>query len=709
MQSLRLSRFTKIWLAAVLACAGLVYTGCAAAVFCTPLNAPPPRFVGDTASDGQCTDDTIQSAIDYVKNAGYACPATIYITREHKYNLQHLTIDNVSTPLNLVGEGDGVQCGSTNVQLCDPSLGCPPPPTAPLVTITGDISHASFDSVLHIDGISSVMLRYLTLTGAEVHDKGAGIYLSGSGSLTLDTSVVTANTAENNGGGIYFNSSGLLTLDSSEVSSNTAINTGGGIDFEGTGSMTISNSSIHNNSADYGGGIDFKGTGDPATDLPAVLQLNQNTLILNNTASTSGGGIRIEGDAQLLTVEPQTFIAFNHAPGGYGGGIEMLGGDATAVIGSPGYNGAPLIEYNSAEYGGGLAMLAQQQSWNGQYTYLFTTDPSAPTGIADNAASHVGGGVYLKPYVGNTDVGFVTFCAADFRITDNIAQEGSAIYADTDRNAIKGNEGSTVDLNPIENSTDCANSLIDPFEYGAQSCAGRADCNVINDNAAEDTGGNPTNGAAILVQSQGVLRGHRVSVSGNRGGAAVRQLTDGGGEVYLVNCLLADNTLSGPLIDAYTPGTLDIYSSLELDNCTLVGSTLGSGPVIHDQVGVTTLTDSIIDQPGHVTLALDGFADSVSYLLSNDTSTLPTQSGVVQGEPTFVDAAMSDYHLHASSLGVDFAPAAGGIDLDGLPRDTDLSSVPNVYGPRDLGAYERLNPSDKCGANDSFFCDGFDR
>ncbi len=637
-----------------LSCAVLLSTLAASnahAIICTPLNAPPPRYVGDTASDNKCTDDTIQSAVNFVKAAAYACPATIYVTREHTYTSQHLAIDNVGTPLNLVGEGDGVQCGSNNVQICDPDLGCPPPPTAPLVTIDGSASNAF--SVLSITGANNITLRYLTIKGA------------------------------------------------------TASGDGGGIHFEGTGSLTIDTSSIILNQAGYGAGINFNGTGTAGTDPPATLTLDTNTLILNNTANTSGGGIRIEGDARLFALQPQTLIAFNHAPGGYGGGIEMLR-DASAVIGSPGYNGAPVIEYNDAKYGGGLAMLAQQKNYaSGQFAYLFSTDPAAPTGIADNTAANTGGGVYLKPYNG-TGLGFVTFCAADFRINDNIAQEGSAIYADEDHSLGSGYVGSFVDLDAISgDDCDPAYSGIDPSNYGARGCSGRADCNVINDNIAEDATSNPTTGATVMVQSSGVLRAHRVILSGNHGGAVIREVTDDNTYVHLDNCLLADNMLSGPLLDAYTQGSLDIYSTLEVDNCTLAGNTLGSGAVIHDNVGVIALSDSIIDQPGHVSLSLDEFGRTVNYLLSNDTSTLPTQSGIVQGEPTFVDAAASDYHLQPISLGVDFAPAAGGTDLDGRPRDVDLPSVPNVYGPRDLGAYERQNLFNECGTNDSLFCDGF--
>jgi hypothetical protein len=95
-------------------------------------------------------------------------------------------------------------------------------------------------------------------------------------------------------------------------------------------------------------------------------------------------------------------------------------------------------------------------------------------------------------------------------------------------------------------------------------------------------------------------------------------------------------------------------------------------------------------------------------VLSNDTSTLPDSNSVIQGQASFLNVAAGDYHLLATSLGIDFAPAKGGSDLDSLPRDVDLPTIPNVFGPRDIGAYERQSLL-ACDTNsDAIFCDGFE-
>ena len=88
-----------------------------------------------------------------------------------------------------------------------------------------------------------------------------------------------------------------------------------------------------------------------------------------------------------------------------------------------------------------------------------------------------------------------------------------------------------------------------------------------------------------------------------------------------------------------------------------------------------------------------------------DISTLPAVEGVALGRPTYVNGAAGNYRLALNSLGVDFAPPIVGDDrdLDNNPHDQDLPEVGNLYGVRDLGAYERQR---SCGAGDTIFCDG---
>jgi hypothetical protein len=482
-----------------------------------------------------------------------------------------------------------------------------------------------------------------------------------------------------------------------------ASQSGGGIYFGGQGSLTLANSTVSLNSAGYGGGIDVNGSSGPAT-----LTLDGETLILNNTAQTSGGGIRLEGNARLFALQPQTLIAFNHAPNGFGGGIEVVG-PARADIGSPGYNGGAVIQFNDAEYGGGIAAAAPEQENLNAWVRVFTTDASHPVQVSNNTASHTGGGIWLRPWQASfpsKGTSYATLCAFDFRIENNIAQEGAAIYADTAFAQGYYPEGGDVYLNTDPWGT-CSLPEAPPV-LGAVACAEGVPCNTVSGNVAEDSGGTPTPGSAILVQTAGDLVVNRLLMRGNQGAHAIRTFgpDPDTGDASVQNCLIADNQSTGELVRIDDDGNLARPTGFV--NCTFANNSIGGDTVIYSGHDLG-MADMIFDQPGVPTLAYDGDPANllVSYVLTNSNGTLPSQPDIVVGRPTYVDEAAGDYHLVAASLGVDFAPAAGGADLDRLPHDVDLSEVADTYGPRDLGAYE-IQRTFACGAADTIFCAGFE-
>jgi hypothetical protein len=599
---------------------------------------PKQVYVGDTSSDGDCTYNDIQTALD---NEGGTCPAVVNITREHTYTNQALTISGKS--LTLKGWGDGVTC---NLLKNCTAVGCLPAETgAPLITLSGEDGN----SVLHIDGASGVSLTDLTLTG------------------------------------------GILT----------PAQDGGGIYFGGSGSLSLQNTTVEYNQAGYGAGIAMSPSGT------ATLTLGPNTVIQYNDATVNGGGILIEGQTTLTATSPNTYINGNTALSGSGGGL-IVNGFAIANIGSSGYFGLPVISGNTAQYGGGIAAFAQSGVSPG--VNLFTTDANNPVQVSGNVASATGGAVYLKPYV-PTGFSFEAapfFCADNFRLDDNISQEGSAIYADEDHDVNGDYLGSNVRLN------DCAPA-------GAVACAAGVTCNEMSGNVAENTNQQPTDGAVILMQSSGFLQADRIKVSGNQGGAAIRVLTDqennwsgGNGNLavntQLENCLLADNVLSGELFDA-TPGGGD-NNKIVLDGCTIVGNQIGAPYLMLVQLSDTSsfaVRNSLIAQPGRATVDYDGSFDNFAakYIVSNDITTLSSVGvGVRTGTPSFVDATNGDYHLQRTSIGVNYAPAGTtSHDLDGNARVVNLPDVPDVYGPMDVGAYEIQS---SCAVADTIFCDGFD-
>lgn len=614
-----------------------VFAGGDAFAACTtnPVFLPFHYRVG--ADTQHCQYDDIQSAI----NAVGECPTVIDITREHLYTHQHLAIAD-KPDLTLQGWGDGVTCADVRGTLDFPPY-APPVSTAPLLTVNG--SSDGGGSVLYVTGATHLTIRNLTISG------------------------------------------GLTCADCS----------GGGIYFSGTGSLALTRSTISFNEAGYGAGINFAG-GDAGS--PSVLTLGSDTLVLSNTAGVSGGGVRIEKNyARLDALAPNTMLAFNKAPNGYGGGIEVVGA-AQAYIGSPGYGGLGVIYSNQAQYGGGIAVVSNSDGI--AMASLYATDPARPLAIAQNSASHTGGGIYLRPSadtLGSNHWALVDVW--DYHITGNIAPEGAAIYADVD-----------------SASPQCAMSYVwlnaDAPPDGSTRCTPSNDCNSIDGNVDEDAGNNPTGGATVLVQGissgaglnscSGELRANRMIVRNNHGAHALRGV---GAHLDLANVLVADNTLSSDVVrlDDDADG-----GHVHLDHATIAGNAMSAGHVLSSAAGPLELFDSVVAQPGFLTAdppIVD--ASRSAYVLSNDRSTLPDTANMHQGAPTFADAALGDYHLAPASLGVDFAPASGGGDLEGKPRSVDLPDVPNDFGPMDLGAYEvQLSTVLACAREDTVFCNGFD-
>ena len=479
-----------------------------------------------------------------------------------------------------------------------------------------------------------------------------------------------------------------LTISGGDEDGNGA---GGGINFQGDGALEIIESTITNNSAAYGGGIFALGTG---TNAELIISLG--TTISSNTGRYSGGGVWIGGPIEMTMTAPNSIIAFNSALGqaagtGFGGGLHV-NGQAIAYIGTSGVGGLGAIYANDAIDGGGISINSGAANGANALVYLFTTDPSQPVGVRDNHASDTGGGIYLQSYRGLGDIATGRLCAEDFRIEDNEARDGSAIYLNSN-SFLNFTEGSTVKLN----DPTCTHPA-------AVRCAAGIPCNTISRNDAVETGGGFSNGATLRLLASTSLSAYRFEMRGNRGGDGVR--SDGESPfAFLGDCLLAGNQFSRQLLRFEHE-----LSFNRIHGCTLAQNVINSTDVVYT-AGYLELRGTIIDQPGNLTLATSGDPVlGVRNILASEITTLPSDPSIISGNPSFVNPANGDYHLCADSPAVDFAePVAGDDrDLDNLPRDQDLPGVPNRFGPRDLGAYELQPVATGCGVPNRLFVDSFE-
>lgn len=547
------------------------------------------------------------------------------------------------------------------------------------------------------DGI--IIARNITYTAQHIVVQDQSVIIQGGyedcGDFDVENELTTINGAGNGGAAVFAfrgNASVLLSNLFIRGANRSGDADGGGIDYAGSADLTIQKSTISLNSAGYGAGINFRGTGGQA-----VLTILNDVLVLNNTAQTSGGGIRVEGSADLRIDSPQTYIAFNHALDGYGGGVEVIG-PAQASISSPGYNGAGVISFNDAARGGGLSVNAGPDNENEAYAHLFTSDPQQPVQISNNSASLTGGGIYVQPNVVFDLSGYhpqaATLCASQFRIDDNIASTGSAIHTDTDDyNLGLDDIGGDVRL-----YTDPASCPGIPGSPPAVACAQGLECNTLDRNVAEDTSGQPTQGATMLLWKESFLRIYGLHMRDNVAAQMLR-LDDTDADVR--NALIANNSAEGDLILIQTEGDY----GLTLRGTTIADNAIG-GSVVRTGNDIE-LGNLIIAQPFVPAFSVDEFPQGFfEYIVSSNSGGLPVQPNILQATPSFVDGLSRNYRLAFGSPGMDFAPAAGAYDLDGNPRDVDLAGVPNAFGPRDVGAYESQLG---CVAQaDTIFCDGFD-
>lgn len=634
--------------AALLCCLMIVFAvGTAKA--CPPFGQPDARYVGDTSTDANCTDNDIQTAINNV-----SCPnTTIYITNEHTYTAQHLTIGR---SMSLVGVASGIKCNPPPPICADPPCTGPPAPTAPLVTVDGT-GHTG-DSVVSISGNASVTLQYLDITGGQEDDAG-------------------------HGGGVY---------------------------FDGYGTLNLNIDTINANKAGYGAGVYIKGDGGQAN-----LRVNDNVQIIGNTAAHDGGGIMAEGNARLYALGNPVLISLNHAPNGKGGGIHVVG-PARADLGAVGYGGLGILYDNDAAYGGGMSVVATSDnnavarlfttdpsnsvavqsnhaSVEGGAFYLLpvagTSSASAYACIDDaridaNVASEgaVGYLDHANSSITATQGGYLYFNAG-------------ALASDDQFQTIDG-----VSVPPCGPET--AASL------GAVACTAGASCNEVSDNLAINSSNQPS-GSAFYSSDNSILVINGVSLRGNQGIYGFN--ANDSYNLVLQTTLIADNEVSEQLVIASGGPTVDVadttiaHDLIDATHAIKIGSSVK-----------LTMRDDIVDEAGTLTLdqpgSLSGNSNlDISDTLTNDTTTLPSAASVIEGDPLFVSVAQGNYHLQAfvqngvvkASPAIDFAAPVTGDDrdLDGRPYDQDVPSVADRFGTRDLGAYE-MQP-----ITDRIFADGF--
>jgi hypothetical protein len=151
--------------------------------------------------------------------------------------------------------------------------------------------------------------------GGAIHNQFANVM------VVIEGTHIGSNTAVMAGGGLFLRA-GTTNIDKSFIRGNEAVSDGGGI-YSREGTLTVTDSTIAQNSAYFGGGI-------RTYDTIATLQ---GVTLVDNTASSSGGGIAHFGnvDAQLSLLN--STLTGNAAIDQAGGAIRVSGNpNATIAV-----------------------------------------------------------------------------------------------------------------------------------------------------------------------------------------------------------------------------------------------------------------------------------------------------------------------------------------------------------------------------------------
>lgn len=219
--------------------------------------------------------------------------------------------------------------------------------------------------VFRVNAGTTLNLNRLTIAnGRDNSGSGGGIF--NSGTVIINNSTFSRNWAYLSGGGIInFPGASAVISDSTFNNNTTDIQNGGGIGCWPGTSLTVANTTFRNNtSGQYGGGIHVDGMAN-LTDVT----------IIDNRAVAAGGGIAAANSAANVTLN-RANISGNEANGS-GGGIGIWSSGATLSI-----NQVTIDNNTAGQYGGGISA--------GDDTIVTIANST----VSNNAAVADGGGIF---------------------------------------------------------------------------------------------------------------------------------------------------------------------------------------------------------------------------------------------------------------------------------------------------------------------------
>ena len=301
----------------------------------------------------------------------------------------------------------------------------------------------------------------VTITGG-TSTHGGGIQTANSAFTHQLTDVVIKKCGASKGAGIYVGSSGYFNMSDCLITSNHSLMSAGGIDAMAKSILNINGSTIASNISDVVCG--------------GVLVIGSCTIdssvVTDNFASNSGGGVACNGGANSATVRISASTISNNNCANYGGGIYITGAIAA------GYISSSVVANNSGYRCGGVMTTA------GAKSYISNTE------ILNNSAGVYGGGCVFYHSGSAGTLGELT----SVRISGNTAgSSAGGLYMNSANctitdSVISGNiaNNSVSDIYMISASTvGFAGSNVIGYGYGDATCSA-----IVSSGATLDLTGN---------------------------------------------------------------------------------------------------------------------------------------------------------------------------------------------------------------------------
>ncbi|MGN6518470.1 MAG: right-handed parallel beta-helix repeat-containing protein [Dokdonella sp.] len=401
-----------------------------------------------------------------------------------------------------------------------------------------------------------------------------------------------------------------------------------GIEWTGRGEVKLAGVTINNN-GDYGARISSSG-GSPYLSLLGGVEVVGHGA--QGIFATGKSVVAVRGDGNSIRNNIQGGMRLEN------GAVADIGATGRVISGNGGY---------------GLAIDATGLS-TARTTLLYSIDPADPLRISGNQS----GAIWML----SRDASY-SLCGANIGIDGNTGSAFRVVGAHAHMEV----NGESCAL-PQESQISC------PMPTGPGMC------NAIAGNTADNAPLLAAVDGATLLMRRMLLTNNQAAtlMSANRGAIGNSRAS-----VTLTDSLVSGNTLNDNLFEARVDGIVDIWdTTVRSNDGPFQFSFIGNAP------GLMQMTNSILDQDQALVslTASSGATTHFTHVLARNDNGAPQGGDILLGRPTYRDGGIGQ--LTPTSLGVDYAPAGGGMDFEGHPRDVDTIGVPNQQGPRDLGAFE---------------------